>query len=313
LSDSIEEIIAAIKCSFKEHDIELTEADIKSDLEKMLKFKIPLKSAKECVMTNFAKKNAISVKEFYASGKGDSVCGKIASFKTVDKWVSVLAKVVTIWDSSAPSIEQTGLIGDDTGTIKFTNWKNSGMPALEQDKVYLIKNVVVGEYQGKYQLSFNKNSVIELSDEEMDVGRETIEVHGLIVDVQKGSGLIKRCVACKRALVKGACKEHGRGESTYDLRLKLVLDTGATAHEAILNRERTEHITGTTLEDAIALAADTLDTETVLDQFKLQLQGAYYCMTGNQVDRYLLVESAEKDDVVSDTLSFRVIAALEAI
>ena len=38
-----------------------------------------------------------------------------------------------------------GLLGDETGIIKFTAWKNAELPRLEQEKV-TSSGVVVGEY-----------------------------------------------------------------------------------------------------------------------------------------------------------------------
>jgi len=57
------------------------------------------------------------------------------------------------------------------------------------------------------------------------------------VDVQSGSGLIKRCPECNRALVKGACGEHGKVEGVYDLRIKAVLDDGEKVQDILMNRK----------------------------------------------------------------------------
>ena len=43
-----------------------------------------------------------------------------------------------------------------------------------------------------------------------------------MIDIQTGSGLIKRCPECKRALVKGACAEHGKVKGEYDLRINRI-------------------------------------------------------------------------------------------
>jgi replication factor A1 len=114
---------------------------------------------------------------------------------------------------------------------------------------------------------------------------------GAMVDIQSGSGLIKRCPECNRALTKGACMEHGKVDGVYDLRIKAVMDDGAFIQDAILKRDQVEEITGITLENAIAMAADALDQGVVLEQMKKLLVGKYYKLDGSKIERYLLVDS----------------------
>jgi replication factor A1 len=112
-----------------------------------------------------------------------------------------------------------------------------------------------------------------------------------MVDIQTGSGLIKRCPECKRALVKGACAEHGKVKGEYDLRIKAVLDSGISTQDALINRELTEKLAGISLDAAIAMAADALDPGVVLDKLKHELLGKYYVVSGHKLDRYILVDS----------------------
>ena len=111
------------------------------------------------------------------------------------------------------------------------------------------------------------------------------------MDIQTGSGLIKRCPECKRALVKGACPEHGKVKGEYDLRIKAVLDSGTSTQDILINRELTEELAGLSLNTAIAMAADALDPGVVLDNLKHELVGRYYTVTGHKLDRYILVDS----------------------
>jgi len=111
------------------------------------------------------------------------------------------------------------------------------------------------------------------------------------VDIQTGSGLIKRCPQCKRALVKGACPEHGKVKGEYDLRIKAVLDSGTSTQDVLINRELTEGLVGLSLDSAIAMAADALDPGVVLDKLRHELVGRYYTVSGHKLDRYILAES----------------------
>lgn len=207
------------------------------------------------------------------------------------QWATVKGKVVQLWENSHESIEQAGLIGDPTGVIKFTNWASSELPDMEEGKSYMLKNVVVNEWGGKIQIQLNRSSSIEELDEDIKVGSLTSTYFGAMVDIQTGSGLIKRCPECKRALVKGACPEHGKVKGEYDLRIKAVLDSGTSTQDILINRELTEELAGLSLNTAIAMAADALDPGVVLDNLKHELVGRYYTVTGHKLDRYILVDS----------------------
>jgi replication factor A1 len=207
------------------------------------------------------------------------------------QWVTIKGKVVQLWENSHETIEQAGLIGDPTGVIKFTNWASADLPDMEEGKSYMLKNVVVNEYGGKAQIQLNRSSSIEELDEDIEVDTSTFTYTGAMVDIQTGSGLIKRCTECKRALLKGACPEHGKIKGEYDLRIKAVLDSGTTTQDILINRELTEELVGLSLESAIAMAADALDPGVVLDKLKHELIGRYYTASGHKLDRYILTDS----------------------
>ena len=118
-----------------------------------------------------------------------------------------------------------------------------------------------------------------------------MEFTGALVDVQKGSGLIKRCPVCKRSLAKGVCSDHGKVEGTYDLRIKAVIDDGRRVQDVLINRETTERLVGLTLDAAKQMAMEALDHEVVRSMIEGKLVGRYFSVTGPRVDRYILVES----------------------
>ncbi|RLG20472.1 hypothetical protein DRN77_07675, partial [Methanosarcinales archaeon] len=153
------------------------------------------------------------------------------------------------------------------------------------------ENLTTDEFDGRFSVKFNKNSAIEELGEEIEVGFTATEFAGAMVHIQEGSGLIRRCPICNRALMKGTCMEHGNVDGIHDLRIKAVLDNGSAVQEALLNREITESTSGITLDEAKEMAVDALDQSVVLDEMKKRLLGRYYTMTGRVLDRYLLVES----------------------
>ena len=247
----------------------------------------------------------------FTPGPRESELRNIVDLEGDNQWVTVRGKVVQLWENSHESIEQTGLIGDETGVVKFTNWASSELPDMEEGKSYLLKNVVVSEWNGRAQIQLNRGSSIEGLDEDIEVGTSTFTYSGAMVDIQTGSGLIKRCPECKRALVKGACAEHGKVRGEYDLRIKAVLDSGTSTQDALINRELTEELAGISLDGAIAMAADALDPGVVLDRLKQELIGRYYIVSGPKLDRYLLVESIAPQDSLDRELLEAMLAELE--
>ncbi|ETA68592.1 hypothetical protein MettiDRAFT_2065 [Methanolobus tindarius DSM 2278] len=286
----MKQLAQEISARFSELGVEIPIGEIEERLDKMInKFKVPREEARRSVVNYFLKSYNIKRNEFYI-GQSES---PLINISDVDdgKWANIRGKIVQLWDNTHESISQVGLIGDETGTIKFTIWESAGVSSVEEGKSYLLKNVVVNEWNGKFQLNVNKSSSIETLDEEIEVGNATVEFNGAMVDIQSGSGLIKRCPECNRALTKGACMEHGKVDGVYDLRIKAVMDDGNSIQDAILKRDLVEEITGMTLESAITLAADALDQGVVLEKMKDLLVGRYYSVKGSRVDRYLIVES----------------------
>jgi replication factor A1 len=216
---------------------------------------------------------------------------KVSDITSDGKWIDIRAKVAQLWDNTHESIDQVGLVGDETGTIKFTKWADSELPKLVEGKSYLFKNVAVKTFNERFQIDFIKTSQIENILEDIEIGTEEIEFIGAMVDIQAGSGLIKRCPQCNRALTKGVCGEHGKVEGTYDLRIKAVLDNGHNVQDTLLNREVSERLTNITLEEAVHMATEALEQSVVVDKIKEQLVGRYYTVTGPRLDRYILIET----------------------
>ncbi|MFZ2409977.1 MAG: replication factor A, partial [Candidatus Methanoperedens sp.] len=163
-----------------------------------------------------------------------------------------------------------------------------------------------------FSVMLNKTSEIIPITEDIAVSSTPTEFSGAIVDLQGGSGLIKRCPECNRALVKGACGEHGKVEGLYDLRVKAVMDDGERVQDILLNREITEALTGITLDKAKEMATEALDQAVVLDMIKSKLVGRYYVVSGAKLDRFLLVESIKPDVKSMDEDMKRILAASAA-
>jgi len=216
---------------------------------------------------------------------------KIVEIDEPGRWVDLKVKVVQLWETNSDAISQSGLVGDETGSIKFVKWVKADLPNMEEGKSYYLKNLVTDEFQGRFSVKLNRTSQIEPLETDIEVGSQAAEFNGALVDVQKGSGLIKRCPICKRSLAKGICSEHGKVEGTYDLRIKAVMDDGRRVQDVLINRETTERLVDLTLEDAKQMAMEALDHEVVRGMIENRLMGRYFIVTGPRVDRYILVET----------------------
>ena len=218
---------------------------------------------------------------------------KIADITKPGQWISLKAKVVQLWDSSSPNVSQVGLIGDETGIIKFIIWAKSGKGEVEEGKSYLFRNVVTDSFGGRLQVNINKNSDIIEIDEDIKLPPREIEVVGALVAIQQNSGLIQRCTICRRAMTKGICPIHGKVEGYDDLRIKGVLDDGENFYEIILNEDNIKALTGIDLEKAKKIASERLDRNAVLSELKSKLLGRYLKVKGTKGGRYLIVSDVE--------------------
>jgi replication factor A1 len=206
---------------------------------------------------------------------------------------SVRAKVVQNWEVTHDRMLQVGILGDETGTIKFVIWKEDGKEKLDPDTVYNIYYAVVDEYNGR--LSLTLNTAMYIADEgDIEVGRNETEASGAIVHVAPGSGLIKRCPVegCSRTLSRqNYCPVHEiQPNFRYDLRLKAVVDDGLRARNVLMQRDLVEELAGLSLDDAIEIAESSpLGMDDVFDRVKNAVLGRYYTCSGSEIDGRLLV------------------------
>ncbi len=276
-----------INARFLEQNIDVPVIEIEDRLNALINdFKVPTEEAQRSVTNYFLKQRR---SERRSNTVLDGAYAKISDVNDEGQWLNLKVKVVQLWGPNAPSIAQVGLLGDESGTIKFTNWTNAQLPLVEEGKSYAIRNVVAKSWQGRFSVSFNKTTEITPLDEEVTVARAEEQRTGVIIDVQSGSGLIKRCPDCGRLVIKGSCPEHGKVESIYDLRIKAVLDDGDEVRDVLFNCDLTEKLTGITLEAAKDMAIDALDQNIVSDTITDMIVGRYYSIRGSKTPRWILV------------------------
>ena len=284
---------------FEEH-LDIAVDDIEQRLESLVnEYKVPLSEARRSVISHYLDEAGLE-----RDALGDSSeRASIGDIDTADEWLTISAKVIELWDPTSDAVDQVGLLGDETGTIKFTKWAKSDLQRIEKDKSYRFENVVTDEYQGRYSVKLNRTTNIEELEEDIAVGESTVSVEGALVDIQQGSGLIKRCTeeGCTRVLQNGRCAEHGEVEGEFDLRIKGVVDDGLETTDVIFDMEATEAVSGIDLDTATEMAKDALDTTIVADEIADRVLGRYYLIEGPSVGRYVLADHVEELDAPEDT------------
>ncbi|ELZ58361.1 MULTISPECIES: replication factor A [Halorubrum] len=287
----------AIAEQFSDHT-DVDPDDVEERLATLVdEYRVPLDEARRSVTNSYLEDAGMERDEL---GRGGSEEVLVNDIDEDEQWVDLRVKLVDLWEPRSDSISQVGLLGDESGTIKFVAFETSDLPELTEGQSYELSNVVTDEYEGSYSVKLNRTTGITEIDEAIEVGDNADTVEGALVDIQSGSGLIKRCPEddCTRVLQNGRCSEHGQVEGEFDLRIKGVLDDGETVTEVIFDREATEALTGMTLEEAKDMAMDALDTTVVAEEMGEDVLGRYYRVTGPTFGRYVLVDDMEDPGTV---------------
>lgn len=211
---------------------------------------------------------------------------------------SVRAKVIQEWEPAHERMLQSGIVGDETGSVKFVIWKEAGKERLAVGAVYNIFYALVDEFNGRLSLNLSTATYIQDEGDIMVSGGE-VAVAGAIVHIAPGSGLIKRCPVegCNRALSRqNYCPVHEiQPKFIYDLRIKGWLDDGKETHNVLLQRDVVESLTGMTLDAAKELAENNpLGMDEVFLRMRDAVLGRYVVCHGREIDNRLLVNRCEK-------------------
>jgi replication factor A1 len=279
-----------------EIDIEIDEAEIQGNLETLINdYSVQPEEAKRSVRSSLLDDAGLERDALLNEPTNDTVL--VDTIDTADQWVDLEVQVVDLWDDTHESMAQAGLLGDESGTIKFIAWEKSDLPALQEGESYRLQGVSTDEYEGRYSVNLVSTTAIERLEDDVEAGDDERTLAGALVDIKSGSGLIKRCTAdedCTRVIQNGRCAEHGECDGEFDLRIKGVLDDGQEAQDILLDAEATEDLTGVGLDEATDMAMDALDTAVVGQRFEDELIGRYYEVRGPQYGQYLLVETIEQ-------------------
>lgn len=288
---------AEITEQFSDH-IDVDSDEVEAQLETLVNdYSVPVDEARRSVTSSYLDEAGMDRDEFTGGGgAGDNATVQVGDIDEDEQWIDVRATVAELFESDSDAISQAGLLGDESGTTRFVAFETSDLPLLEAGQSYELTNLVTDEYQGRYSVKLNKTTDITELDADIEVGDDEETVSGALVDVQSGSGLIKRCPEdeCTRVLQNGRCNEHGQVDGDFDLRIKGVLDDGGTVTKVIFDEEATENLTGIGLEEAKQMARDALDTAVVADEMSKEIVGRYYEVTGPRYKGFLLANQVSE-------------------
>jgi replication factor A1 len=192
----------------------------------------------------------------------------------------------------------SGIAADATGRAQFSCWADVG---LKEGDVVKVRGAYVKSWRGVPRFTFDERSGIEklplnalppvhelakpvatsVADLERRGGASDVLVHGFVVDVREGSGLIFRCPECRRSVQKGSCSVHGKVKGEPDLRIKAVMDDGTGGLSFVADRTITEKVLGKSLEQCVELTRETMDSEWVRADLKDSLFGRPFELAGN--------------------------------
>jgi replication factor A1 len=244
------------------------------------------------VQINFG--NRVSIKKEDPSTVGDIQVAQgppravgIGELREAMGYVEVKGRILSLEQREVTVQGETkkifsGVLADETGKVQFTAWSDF---KLKQGEVVKVSRGTVKAWRGIPQLSFDeRGEVIKImekfpSAEELRKtgvrmiaeiaakgGAVDATVRGVLIEVRDGSGLIMRCQECKRALQKGMCKIHGRVDGYPDLRVKAILDDGSGAVGVVMNRELSEKLLDTTLDESMQKAKEKMNFDIVKDE-----------------------------------------------
>ncbi|NLX47317.1 MAG: hypothetical protein GXY70_04010 [Euryarchaeota archaeon] len=181
----------------------------------------------------------------------------------------------------------TGILSDETGSAEFTVWKEMelndgdevrvigayvkswrGMPKLnlgDKAEVQVLERGTLGDISG----SVPKPRTLE--DVELAGGAMDVVVHGTLVDVREGSGLVMRCPDCRRVLQKSTCRVHGKVKGIDDLRIKAILDDGTSSMSVIFGKELTEQMLNISIDEAVKMTTEERNPDAVKEMAEEKL------------------------------------------
>jgi replication factor A1 len=234
----------------------------------------------------------------------------------------------TIDGRDGETMIRSGVIGDESGRLPFTDWQ--ARERIAEGRSVRFEDVYIREFRGVPQINLSEFTAVESLDRDVAVNDEPermsiddaitaggafdIEIVGNVLEIREGSGLIERCPECGRVLQNSECRAHGPVDGEDDMRVKAIVDDGTGAVTAILDRSLTSTLYGGSMEEAKSAARDAMDKAVVADTIRERVVGREYCLRGNiSVDEYGASAEAKEFSPTEGTADERAAQLIEEV
>ena len=154
----------------------------------------------------------------------------------------------------------SGQIADPTGRCRMSAWQELPFESSDLPITVKLTGVRVRAWQGIPDITVDKAEQVEILDntpwdEAIDLENHVVDVElselvnsasrvgistsGTVVSVREDSGVIMRCIQCRRVTRDGECSSPacvGKVETQQDIRLRLVIDNGEVTASVLINK-----------------------------------------------------------------------------
>ena len=118
----------AIAEQFSDH-LEVGPDEVEDRLENLVnEYRVPLDEARRSVTNSYLDDAGMERDEL---GRGGTERVQVGDIDQDEQWVDLRVTVVDLWEPRSDSVSQVGLVGDESGTIKFVAFETSELPDLE--------------------------------------------------------------------------------------------------------------------------------------------------------------------------------------
>ena len=214
----------------------------------------------------------------------------------------------------------SGQIADLTGRCRMSAWEELPIEANKLPLTVKLSGVQVRAWQGIPDITVDTAKQVEFLDtppwdESINLEDHVVEVElteltksssrvgittkGTIVSVRDDSGIILRCVKCRRVLRDGECASCGSSESQQDVRLRLVIDNGENTASLLINKAASIKLTGLD-EDTMAQKIESEGKMEFVQSLRDMMLGRVVKANGRTIvdeqGAMILADHAELDD-----------------
>ena len=214
----------------------------------------------------------------------------------------------------------SGQIADLTGRCRMSAWEELPIDENKLPLTVKLSGVRVRAWQGIPDITVDTAKQVEfldktpwdasinLEDHVVEVelteltessSRVGISTKGTIVSIRDDSGIILRCLECRRVLRDGECASCGSSESQQDVRLRLVIDNGENTASLLINKAASIKLTGLD-ESAMAQKIDSEGKMEFVQSLRDMMLGRVIKANGRTIvdeqGAMILADHAELDD-----------------